>query len=181
VRTKQPDFFLPQAVLAARFRTRLKEALGQVAVAPELPIPSALWQQPWVVDVQPVGSGEHALKCLAAYVYRTALGPGRILQDQDDQITLGYKDGQTHQPKSLVLDALEFIRRFLQHILPRGFQRIRRYGWLSSAAHCKWDRILALLDWKVPAQCLAPPPSPPLCPDCGQPMVWVGVPERGPP
>ena len=68
-----PDFFLPQRVLAARFRTRLKTALQTqpqgATIAP------AVWHQNWVVDVQPVGSGKAALAYLSAYVYHTALGP----------------------------------------------------------------------------------------------------------
>jgi predicted RNA-binding Zn-ribbon protein involved in translation (DUF1610 family) len=68
---KNPDFFLPQIVLAARFRNRLKTALQTQEDFDQ--IPSEVWRQKWIVDVQPVGSGEPAIKYLSAYVYRTAL------------------------------------------------------------------------------------------------------------
>ena len=72
LRPPSADFFLPQRVLAARFRNRLKQSLAQAQAFPQ--IPAAVWRQNWVVDVQPVGGGEAALKYLSAYVGRTALG-----------------------------------------------------------------------------------------------------------
>jgi hypothetical protein len=181
VRPKSSDFFLPQKVLAARFRSRLKEVLAQEHADAYAEIPKTTWRQPWVVNVQAAGSGEPALKYLAAYVYRTALGPGRILQNEHGHITFQYKDSQDQQWHTLVLSALEFIRRFLQHVLPKGFQRVRHYGWLSAAADKKWKRILALLDWKVPVSETPPPLPPRLCPHCGQALEWVSTQERAPP
>ena len=172
-RPKSPDFFLPQIVLAARFRNRLKAALQGQADSAQIPTP--VWRQKWVVDVQPVGSGESALKYLSAYVYRAALGSQRILNDQKEQITFKYKDSEEGQWHTLVLAATEFIRRFLQHVLPRGFQRVRYYGWLSAAATTRWERILALLDWK---SSLPSPPAPVpmrLCPKCHKPMTPIGL------
>jgi hypothetical protein len=171
-RPKSPDFLLPQIVLAARWRTRLRAALQHQPDAAR--IAAAVWRQKWVVDVQPVGGGESALKYLSAYVYRTALGAQRLLQDQQGQITFEYRDSQAGHGHTLRLDAMEFIRRFLQHMLPRGFQRVRYYGWLSAAATVRWERIVALLDWKPPRPLARTPLSPPLCPLCQQPLVWIG-------
>jgi len=177
--SKNPYFFLPQIVVAARFRNRLKTALQAQEDFDQ--IPSEVWRQKWIVDVQPVGSGEPAIKYLSAYVYRTALGSQRILADQDGQITFQYKDSRTQQWCTLTLGALEFIRRFLQHVLPQGLQRVRYYGWLAAAATARWQRILALLDWQAPARLPAPPRSTPLCPHCGAPLVWIGTLSRAPP
>jgi hypothetical protein len=171
-RPKSADFFLPQNVLAARWRNRLKAALqGQPETTQ---IPPIVWRQDWVVDVQPAGNGESALKYLSAYVYRTALGSQRILQDEAGQITFKYQDSQQGHWHILALSAMEFIRRFLQHVLPRGFQRVRYYGWLSAAATTRWERILALLDWKPPQPAPPVPQSAPLCPNCQQPMAHFG-------
>jgi hypothetical protein len=178
-RPKSADFFLPQKVLAARFRTRLKAALHGLPDTTQ--IGSEVWRQKWVIDVQQVGSGEAALKYLSAYVYRTALGAQRILHQQDGQITFQYKDSDDRQWHRLTLSAMEFIRRFLQHILPKGFPRVRYYGWLSAAATGKWKRILSLLDWKPPALTAAPPPPPVPCPYCGAPLFRIGLFTRGPP
>ena len=178
-RPKSPDFFLPQQVLADRFRNRLLAALKSHADFAQ--IPAAIWQQKWIVDVEAVGSGEAALKYLSAYVYRTALGSQRILKDQDGLVTFKYKDSQDQRWHTLTLGALEFIRRFLQHVLPKGFQRIRYYGWLSAPATRRWERILALLDWKPPLAPAALPRTAPLCSHCGTQLYWVGTLGRGPP
>ncbi len=175
-RPKTPDYFLPHQVLAARFRTRLKEALQRSGA----PISGTVWQQNWVVDIRPVGSGEGAVKYLAAYVYRTALGSQRILAADEHQITLRYKDSEDGSWRRLRLAPQEFIRRLLQHVLPKGFQRVRRYGWLSAAAVGKWQRILALLDWKAPARKRLEP-LPLRCLYCGEPLRWVAALGRAPP
>lgn len=178
-RPKSPDFFLPHRVLEDRFRNRLKAAVQGQPDSAE--IPAGVWRQKWVVDVQPAGSGEAALRYLSAYVYRTALGSQRIVKDEEGQVTFRYQDSADKQSRLLSLAALEFLRRFLQHILPKGFQRVRYYGWLSAAAHTQWERILALLDWTVAV--LQPPmPKPaPICPHCGAQLLWIATLIRGPP
>ena len=175
-RPKSPDYFLPYKVLAARFRTRLKEALQRCGAK----TPAAAWKQNWVVDIRSVGSGQAALKYLAAYVYRTALGSQRILSADQHQITFQYKDSEDGSSQQLRLEPQEFIRRFLQHVLPKGFQRVRRYGWQSAAAILKWQRILVLLDWKAP-QRKALEPLQPRCVRCGQPLQWLAALGRPPP
>ena len=65
--------------------------------------------------------------------------------------------------------------------LPKGFQRVRSYGWMSPAAIRRWQRIQALLDWTAPAQAAVVAPPPLLCPSCQKPMRWVGTFPRSPP
>jgi hypothetical protein len=178
-RPPSPDYFLPQQVLADRFRNRLQAVLQDEPDFAQ--IPSAVWHQKWVVDVAGVGNGEAALKYLSAYVYRTALGSQSILQDRDGLITFKYKDSQDKAWQTLTLPALEFLRRFLQHVLPKGFQRVRYYGWLSAAASTRWERILALLDWRAPTAALPASNTPHLCPQCGAQLHWLGTFPRGPP
>jgi hypothetical protein len=180
MRPPSPDFFLPQAVLADRFGNRLKERLAREDPEELARIPLGVWRQKWVVDVQPVGSGESAVKYLSAYVYRTALGSQRILSDQDGKITFQYKDSGDQRSHTLVLPVMEFLRRFIQHILPKGFQRVRYYGWLSPAAKTRWERILALLDWK-PGLLRAARAVPPRCPHCDSPLTWIASLPRAPP
>jgi len=179
-RPKTANFFLPQTVLAARFRNRLKAALKDQAEAAA--IPRAVWGQTWVVDVQPAGNGESAVKYLSAYVYRTALGSQRILEDYQGHITFKYKDSEDAQWHTLTLTAAEFLRRFLQHILPKGFQRVRYYGWLSPAATSRWERVLALLDWKPRESASLVPCVQLLCPQCHLPLTCLGrLPRCRPP
>ena len=75
----------------------------------------------------------------------------------------------------------EFVRRVLQHVLPKSFQRVRHYGWLGGAARAKRARIGALLDWRAPALVPPAPVPPPVCPSCGKTLVLVAQLARKPP
>lgn len=180
VRIKE-DYCLPQRVLALRFKHRLRRWLEEHQQALLKRIPAQVWKQDWVVDIEPVGSGEAALKYLAAYVYRTALGSQRIVKDEAGRITFTWRESQSSQTKLCTVTAQEFLRRFLQHVLPRGFQRVRYFGWLAPAAAQRWTRLQTLLDWKPPALPPPTPTAPPHCPVCQKPMHFILRLARGPP
>lgn len=181
-RVNDPEFFLPTRVLAARFKNRLRRWLQTHEPERLKQIPAKAWRTHWVVDVQPVGRGQAALRYLAAYVQKTALSPARLLACDDASVIFTYADRATGQTKTLRLSGQEFLRRFLQHVLPPGFQRVRHFGWLSPAATFRWQRIHALLDWK-PAVPPLPPKScwAPQCPRCHKPMRLLGPLARPPP
>ena len=180
IRPKREGYFLPQTVLALRFRTRLRQALRQQHPQLYAQIPRAAWTLDWVADVQPVGTGEPALKYLAAYVFRTAFSAERILADDGQTITFAYRDNEG-RPGTVRLSPERFLHRFLQHVLPRGLQRVRHFGFLSAAATAQWQRVLALLDWKPLPRILPPPRPPPFCPTCKKPMALIGRLARAPP
>ena len=181
IRPKREGYFLPQTVLALRFRTRLRQALQQQHPQLYVQIPRAARALAWVADVQAVGTGEPALKYLAACVYRTAFSGERILADDGQTITFTYKDSQDRSPRTVRLPAERFLHRFLQHVLPRGLQRGRHFGFLSAAAAAQWQRVPPLLDWLPPPRTLAPPSPVPLCHRCHKPMALIGRPPRAPP
>ena len=142
-------------------------------------LPAQVWWIKWVVDVQAVGSGAAALKYLAAYVNRGPLHPTRIEAWDGQRVTFRYRDSEGAEQRCTV-SGLEFVRRLLQHVPPKHFQRVRHYGWRAGAAGTKWERILALLDWRAPA--LAPPtPRPVLCARCGRVMQLIATLARAPP
>jgi hypothetical protein len=162
--TGNPGFFLPQGVLAARFRNRLKNRLRKDHAAWRQ-VPVRVWGKSWVVDCQAAGSGQHVLKYLARYVGRTALTSSRILRDDGTRITFSYQDAQDQTWKSMTVCALEFLRRFLQHVLPSGLQRVRYYGFLAPAAKKRWEQIVRLLDF-TPAPTVPRVNELPCCPFC---------------
>jgi len=182
-RVPSPDFLLPQAVLAARFKHRLRQGLE--AEHPDLlrQIPTRAWRQKWVVDVQPVGRGTTALRYLAAYVQKTALSARRLVACDARTVTFTHTERATGETRTLRLGGQEFLRRFLQHVLPTGFQRVRHFGWLSPAAKKRWERIHALLDGQpaAPPDAAPPPCWAPLCPHCRKPMRLLGTFARSPP
>ena len=77
------------------------------------------------------GKGEYSLRYLSRYVFRVAISNNRIKRIENHVIHFQYKDRQKKKWNSMALDAMEFIRRFLQHVLPKGFMKIRHYGFLN--------------------------------------------------
>lgn len=180
VRVPDGDFLVPQVKLASRFKGRLKAWLKQHE--PELfqQVPAKVWWMKWVADVQPVGSGEAALKYLANYLCQPPLRESQIERDEAQGVTFRYRNNAGRQQHGTV-SGTEFVRRCLQHVLPKGFQRVRHYGWRGAAARAKWERILALLDWRVLApQLTTLNAQPPQCPGCGKTMFLIGTLPRAP-
>ena len=181
-RAADAPYFLPQRALAARFKNRLRQWLEREHQALLRHIPARAWRPAWVVDVQPVGRGHTALRYLAAYVEKTALGASRLVACDEHTVTITHQDRATGKTKTLRLAGGEFLRRFLQHVLPTGFQRVRHYGWLSPAAKQRWQRLHALLDWQPAAPPdTAAPCWAPRCPRCRKPMRLLGTFARSPP
>jgi hypothetical protein len=146
----RPHFFLPVKVLSRRFRRLFLDALEQAARrgaltwtgrCQHLAAPHA-WQRflgalrstEWIVYAkEPLRTPQHVLQYLARYTHRVAISNQRLLALENGQVTFRYKDYQRgYRLRTMTLDAVEFLRRFLLHILPRGFQRIRHFGFLAN-------------------------------------------------
>jgi hypothetical protein len=124
-------FLLPVKALSKLFRAKFRAALCKTDDLAN--IPTSVWEQEWVVHCKPVGDGRTALKYLAPYIFRVALSNRRIVKVENDQVTFRYKTN-TGQTKFGTLPAEKFIHRFLHHVLPKGFVKVRYYG-LFSPAH----------------------------------------------
>jgi ribosomal protein L37AE/L43A len=140
--------------LAKLFRGKVRAALQQLGLATE--VPRETWSTPWVVDCRAVGSGQAALKYLAPYIFRVALSNQRIVGVANDQVTFRYRVGDTKKMKTCTLPAEQFIGRFLQHVLPKGFVKVRYFGLFSPGKRQLLARVRGLL---VLAQAAGPPPS----------------------
>jgi hypothetical protein len=166
-RACRPGFFLPVGVLKALFRGKflagLQEAQrrgelhwhGQLATLAD-PGCFADWLAPlyqcdWVVHISPCGGATEVLKYVARYTNRVAISNSRLLDIRaDGAVTFQYKDyADDSRPKTMTLPADEFLRRFLQHVLPHRFVKIRHYGLLANGARaaklacCRWLLMLA--------------------------------------
>ncbi|MCK4446083.1 MAG: transposase [Candidatus Marinimicrobia bacterium] len=131
-----------------------------------------VWQQDWVVHIESVGNGENALKYLAPYVYRIAISNSNILACNNGRVTFRYKDSNSGRFKTMTLQALEFMRRFLQHVLPKGFQKIRYFGFLHPKNKNKFDTLRLLLNPKLHARKHTIKKDFIFkCPNCGKEMV----------
>ena len=112
----------------------------------EVRLPTIRQGTKWIVAVRRVEPGPEAvLSYLGRYVHRTALGD-RALVDVDEQtVAFRYRDSRTHQSKTMRLPAHEFLRRFLQHVLPKGLHRVRSYGLLHGTHRLTLRRLQLLL------------------------------------
>jgi hypothetical protein len=173
----QRDYLMPERavakILRAKFRDELKkhpEVLGQVS--------QKVWRTDWVVNIKSVGKGRKALEYLARYIFRVAISNKRIIGFKDGKVTFTYKDskGKWHQQ---TLETEKFISRFLQHVLPKGFVKVRYYGFLSPRKRELLDAIKELFNLVSEQQSTASGNSTAAevrvmrCPKCGKPMVFV--------
>jgi hypothetical protein len=140
----RPDFLVHVKPLARLFRAKFRDALQKTGLF-DL-VPTETWTKEWVVHCQPVGSGVTALKYLAPYIFRVAISNNRILKLANDQVTFRYKDANAKKNRHCTVAAEEFIRRFLQHVLPKGFVKVRYYGFFSPTHRRLLNRIRQLLE-----------------------------------
>lgn len=142
-------------------------------------VPREVWNKDWRVDFKQVSNGYYALNYLARYVNKTAISNSRILSYQNRQVTFKHIDSNTGERKIKRLPDHEFIDRFLQHILPSGFMRIRYYGLFHHLQRGKFaiaQKYLGTVDEKCkkeiqPTSIIS---KTPLCKECQVPMERLG-------
>lgn len=189
----RPTFFLPVKVLSQVFRGKFLDYLGRAYRGGELRLTHSLEElaepsrfkallahlrnKPWVVYAKPPMAGpEQVLKYLARYTHRVAIANSRLVSSSDGQVRFRYKDyTKAGKQRVMALGVAEFLRRFLMHVLPRGFVRIRHYGLLANRcrrANVARCRELACAAGMVPSRCTTEPVDTdtitrrPRCPQC---------------
>jgi hypothetical protein len=196
--TARPGFFLPVRLLSRVFRGKFVAGLRDLHAAGRLGFHGALaglaapasfaamlrglFREDWVVYAKPpFGGVEHALRYLGCYTHRVAISNHRLIALEDGQVVFRWRDSAHHNKKRLMRLALhEFLRRFFLHVLPKGFVRIRHFGFF---AHRRRAALLPLCFALLAAR---PEPQPPAsastaagprplwtCPHCGGPMALV--------
>jgi len=194
----RPGFFLPVRVLSRVFRGKFVAGLRELHAAGKLGFHGnleslsataafasmlrSLFRSDWVVySKRPFGGAEHALRYLGCYTHRVAISNHRRLSLEDGEVAFRWRDSAHKNKKRVMrLPVEEFLRRFFLHVLPRGFVRIRHFGYF---AHRRRGALLPLCFALLPrAEASRPPvgaapahPRPPLwaCPRCGGPMVLL--------
>ena len=200
VHPKYPGFFLPVRVLSRVFRGKFVEALRRAYDQNELDLAggsehlrdptqwrtfvNALFETDWVVYAKPAFGGASAvLRYLGRYTHRVAISNHRLLAFDGEHVTVAYKDyARGDQRRTMTLTAMEFLRRFVQHVLPRGFVRIRQSGFLANT--CRAARVAlarTLLATPSPSAPATDTPEAPTsdtparatwaCPRCGAAMI----------
>lgn len=152
------EFLVPVAVLSRKIAAKFRDALQ--AKAPDLfaGIPKSVWGREWVSFVKHYGHGNDAvLNYLSRYVFRTAISNARILDMDQTHVTFRWKDRNTDAWRIERLPGVEFLRRFLQHVLPRGFHKVRYYGLWHSSKRSLSHRAWVLLILETSARSAEPP------------------------
>jgi hypothetical protein len=130
-RVKNPHFLVQLPGLQSAFPQHLYRLLkaNQWLVDPQV------WRKDWGVHIKPAGSGMAALKYLGRYVARTAITDARIVELTENSLTFRWKDRSNgNRPETLTLPGVEFVRRYLRHVLPAGLRSIRYYGFCHPTA-----------------------------------------------
>jgi len=180
------NFFLPVRALSKLFRAAFRHGLQKTKLFEQ--VPSKIWSQAWVVHCKSVGDGQAALKYLAPYIHRVAISNRRLLafdnrgSMESSQVTFQFRASDTGQLKTCTLSVEQFFQRFLQHVLPQAFVKVRYYGFFGASVR----RKLAALQQRLGKSVLDPIEQPPaaaqsnddetpskfLCPICGLPMIF---------
>jgi hypothetical protein len=180
----RPGFFLPVRVLSRVYRGKFLAGLRALHAQGKLKLPALLeasftaWLSPlyakdWVVYAKPpFGGPAQVLKYLARYTHRVALSNHRLAKLEEGKVTFRYQDyADSRKEKLLTLSAEEFLRRFMQHVLPKGFMKIRHYGLLSSRqreSRLQLARRLLLPKLALQGSASTIKPTEPVrCPQCG--------------
>jgi predicted RNA-binding Zn-ribbon protein involved in translation (DUF1610 family) len=197
IRPKHDGFFLPVKVLSRVFRGKFVEALRRAYDQDDLDLAGgsehlrnptqwhafvdALFETDWVVYAKPAFGGASAvLRYLGRYTHRVAISNHRLLAFDGDRVTFQWKDyAHNDQRRTMTLSAMEFLRRFVQHILPRGFVRIRQSGFLANTCRAARLALARTLLAKPHPSVASPAPVATgtttaatwACPRCGAAMI----------
>ena len=170
------DFYLPVRAMSKIFKAKFRDEMKKAALLSS--IPADVWTIDWNVNCQPVGSSENSVKYLAPYVFKIAISNSRIVNVHDRKVFFRYKKNRSSRWRTMSLDVMEFLRRFLQHVLPTGFMKVRYYGFLNPASSVLLDKIRTLIElayglevvWRKPK---IEPTASATCPLCGGELKYL--------
>jgi hypothetical protein len=165
---KKGRYLFNAFALAKVFRARFLATMN----AADLSIPHSVPDQ-WVVDCKYVGKGEPTLQYLSRYLYRGVISEKNIIANRQGKVTFRYIENNTGKSQTRTLNGEHFLWLVLQHVLPRGFRRVRDYGFLHGNAK-QWLTLVQLV-LKVVLDATTPRPRPAFkCPQCQSPMQIQG-------
>jgi hypothetical protein len=161
-------YLFNEFALAKVFRARCLEAFNKAGLTIPMGVPKK-----WVVDCAHVGHGKPALKYLSRYLYRGVISENSIVSVQDGFVTFKYEDSKTGKTQYRTLKGEDFCWLVLQHVLPKGFRRIRDYGFLHGNAKKMLNLVQLVL--RVIVEIITPRPRPVMkCSHCQSPLTIIG-------
>jgi hypothetical protein len=174
-------FFLPVHALSKICKAKFKHEMDKAGLLDE--IPEDVWQKDWNVNSQAVPTQEHCIEYLAPYIFRVAISNSRIVKVEERRVFFKYRKKGSRRMRTTSLDVMEFMHRFLQHVLPSGFMKVRYYGFLHPNCSTPLEEIADIIrqacELTTPVEDTVEAPSSaptaPVCPVCGGPMVCKAV------
>jgi hypothetical protein len=135
-------------------------------------IPSEVWGIDWNVNCQAVGDGEATLGYLSRYVFKVAISESRIMRVDEQHVLFRYRKPHSNRVRTMTLPIMEFMRRFLQHVLPTCFMKVRYYGFLSPSFSAPLEEVKARIEMAhgfalSTSQVEIEAPAPMRCRHCG--------------
>ena len=175
----QKKFLFPVKALSKIYRAIIRDQL-KIEKALFAQAPNEVWRKKWVVHCMPAGNGETVLKYFAPYVFRVAISNNRIIKLENNKVTFVYRHSKSNELKTMTLPVFEFMRRFLQHVLPQGFKKVRYFGFLNAGNKALLVRLQYVLGTVEPHQidsidAKQPSLSIPCCPICGKQMILHSI------
>lgn len=169
------DFYLPVKAMSAIFKARFRDAMKKNHLYNQ--IPSRAWEKDFIVNSQAVGTSERSIKYLAPYVFKVAISDYRIVSVQNRRVCFKYKKSGSNRWRTTRLEAMEFMRRYLQHVLPTGFMKIRYFGFLNPNCSVPLEKIRTLIRLAFDFSVKEPkidikPLKPPTCLRCGGDLIY---------
>jgi hypothetical protein len=167
-------FYVPVRALSPIFRALFKQEMRTAGQLEQ--IDPQVWNISWNVHSQATPNGATSFKYLAPYVFKVAISNRRIVGLQDRIVTFTYRKPGSSRPRTTRLDVLEFMRRFLQHVLPAGFMKVRHFGCMNANCRIQTDTIRQMITAQTgatpaPPRSIATPPAQVTCPHCGAPLI----------
>jgi Putative transposase len=163
-------FYLPVRALSRIFRGKFRDEIAKQDLLAE--VPAEVWGIDWNVNCQAVGSAEASVRYLSHYVFKVAISESRILRVDEQHVFFRYRRPHSNRACTMALPIMEFMRRFLQHVLPTGFMKVRYYGFLSPNFSVPLEEVKARIEMAhgfalstSPVEIEAPPPM--RCQHCG--------------
>lgn len=179
--SRYPNFLVPVKALSKIFLAKFRDGLEELGLRDD--VDPAIWTRCCVVHCEPAGQGPELIRYLARYLRRGPASNHCVTALHADHVTFRYQPNGMKQWRHMTLPALAFMARYLQHVLPRGFARVRYYGFLHPRCSQKCATVRAQLHLPAPPPPCDPPPRTFPCPHCSAPLEFVQtLPRvRGPP
>jgi Putative transposase/Transposase zinc-binding domain len=184
-KTASAGFYLPVHALSRLYRARFRDLIAQAGLLDS--VPPEVWLVDWNVNAQAVGEAAHSLAYLARYVFKVAISESRITSVDDTHVRFTYRKAHSNRLRTMRLPVFTFLQRFLQHVLPTGFMKLRHFGFLSPSFKMGFEQIRARVelargfDVRPPTLIEVPKPQRLRCPHCGAELIYrrTILPEAG--